>query len=237
DNSNVNEIIQVIYHITTKYFSKNIQELFLRRIHSRDLKIFPDSEIVELENQLIKKKTEIQEIQGDIYPFKGVFPRKFEETKFEGWEQVLNKYQSNPLKLIECFDTVFYHTDAYSNLEKLEELALLLLKHYRIDWTLRYLNIYLNYLKWFIRRKDSLSIPEINIAIDRKTYIQIIEFIGNYIRLTIYWEYRERSNAKTYMQKTNKIYIDLIDKNQTLFESGLLKSYKERLNDLEKQLR
>ena len=166
-----------------------------------------------------------------------VFPRKIDETKFEGWEQVSNKYQSKPLKLIECLDTVFYHTYAYRNLEKLEELALLLLNHYGIDWTLRYLNIYLNYLKWFIRRKDSLSIPEINFAIDRKTYIQIIEFIGNYIRLTIYWEYRERSNAKTYMQKTNKIYIDLIDKNQTLFESGLLKSYKEKLKDLEKQLR
>lgn len=240
DKSKVNEKIQVIYYITTKYFSENIQELFLRRkigIYSRDLKIFPDSEIMELENQLIKKKTEIQEIQEDIYPFKGVFPRKFEENKFKGWEQVSNKYQSKPLKLIEYLDTIFYHIDTYSNLEKLEELALLLLKHYRIEWTLRYLNIYLNYLKWFIRRKDSFSIPEINIAIDRKTYILIIEFIGSYIRLIVYWEYRERSNAKTFMQKANKIYMDLIDKNQTLFESGLLKSYKEKLDDLEKQLR
>lgn len=74
-------------------------------------------------------------------------------------------------------------------------------------------------------RTDNLNIIEINISIERTTVIQIIDFIGDVIRLVVHWEYRDRYNAEKYMHQASNVFNDLIDKHQTLFDTGLLKSY------------
>lgn len=86
-------------------------------------------------------------------------------------------------------------------------------------------------------RTDNLNIIEINISTERTTVIKIIDFIGDIIKLVVHWEYRDRHNAEKYMHQASNIFNDLIDKNQKLFDKGLLKSYNIKFKDLIKKMR
>lgn len=241
--SDLVEKIKQIYNIATKNFSKNTQYPFIKKkieIITHGITIFPDSEISESTKMIIKKHTKSPEIQEDKFPFKIVFPKKqfvFEINDFENWEYIFKRNQNQPLQLIKHLDMLFFQSNNFSNLDRLEALALLMLRCYGIDWALRYLNIYLNYLKWFFMRTDNLNIIEINNSTERSTVIKIIDFIGDIIKLVVHWEYRDRHNAEKYMHQVSNIFNDLIDKNQKLFDKGLLKSYNIKFKDLIKKMR
>lgn len=55
--------------------------------------------------------------------------------------------------------------------------------------------------------------------------------------LVVHWEYRDRYNAEKYMRQARKIFNDLINKHQTLFETGFLKSYNIKFKELIKKMR
>jgi len=231
------EKIKHIYNIVTSHFSENVQYPFIKKkkkIYSHDLNIFPDSEVSEPKIQIIKKNLENLEVPQEKFLFRGAFPKK--EYELEEWGSIFKKYQNKPLRLIECLDILFFHNFNFGNIEKLEEFALLLLKYYGIGWTHRYLNLYFNYLNWYVIRKENISKIEIGLHIDRISFIQIIEFIANIFKAVIYWEYRERADTNKYIQEAYRIYNDLVSTNKDLFDSGLLNTFKLKLNGLKKKL-
>ncbi|MFW9873261.1 MAG: hypothetical protein ACFFG0_09180 [Candidatus Thorarchaeota archaeon] len=242
NKSDVIEKIQKIYNIPTKYFSQNVQYPFLRKkikIDSLGLNIFSNSEISELKKKLMSNESENAQIYEDIYLFEGVFTKKqfiYEEEKFEGWDKLLANFKDDPFRLIEYLDVFLYHSSDFNNIMKLEDLVILILNQYGIEWTLRYLNNYLNYIKWFLWRNESKNILKINLTIEREILIKIIDFIGHCIRMNIYWEYRERSSTKSFYFEANKLYTDLIDNYKFIFDRDILLSYKEKFNSLKERL-
>ena len=64
---------------------------------------------------------------------------------------------------------------------------------------------------------------------------QILEFtdlILNLVKTVIYWEFRKRTMAEDYIEKTIEILENLEKKNKNLFKISILNEYKKKIYDL-----
>jgi len=224
------ERIKEVYIFVTKHFSKKIQYQFIKKIQKidiEDIKSLIDSETIELFKIPNNNKIEKESGETREFPFAVVFPEK--EISIKKWEFILEDIQNKPLKFIEVGDQLLYTKFGFANVEKLVDYALVLLKYYGKYWTIKYIDLFFHYSKWFINRKQ--TIDEFYELMNRQIIIKIFDLLRNVIKAIVYWEYRERSDTIQHVKQANRIYEEIKYVNNDLVNNFMLK-----LDELQKKI-
>ncbi|TFG12676.1 MAG: hypothetical protein EU535_05955 [Promethearchaeota archaeon] len=230
DISKVVDKIKEVYKLAISNFSKKVHYQFAKKIQKidiEDVKLLLDPEILEFLKKSNNIKIEKKSIKKRMFPFMIIFPEK--EILVETWDSILNYNQNEPLKLIEGADQLFYTKFGFEFLEKMVDFAILLLKNYGINWTIRYIDLFFNYLKWFIKRKK--IIDELDDFKNRQTIINVLDFLKNVIKAVVYWEYRDRTDTIQFVKEAIELYEEIKDN-----DNKLVNNFKHRLDQLKMKI-
>ena len=196
---------------------------------------------------IIKQKSDFElieriftnKIDTNGYPFKLVFNRRYKLPKHEDisfWRDLFKELDNDVNQLIELLDLFMFNSRFFISFSDLEKLALILLNKYDIENAVNYLNTFHSYLIWFNERLKNPRTYIIPYTRDQDSIFLIFDFCFNVIKAKLYWEYRERSIAKDYINQADKILKMIEKKPHKLFDIKIYYKYNEDLNNLKTSL-
>ncbi|MBD3212656.1 MAG: hypothetical protein GF311_08605 [Candidatus Lokiarchaeota archaeon] len=173
------------------------------------------------------------------YGFYIVFKNNFtipENLAYNEWEDLFNKFQDQPIRIIEILD-IFLYSHIDKNFPKvLERISILLYNYYGLSWVLLYVDNYSNYLKWFLNRIENEDINEIPLKSENEDIIYFIDIIKNYIKALIYLKHLERSKVEIFLDKASNKIEFLEKKNNKILQMPIFEEYQEKLGSLRRKL-
>jgi len=129
-----------------------------------------------------------------------------------------------------------FNSRFFISFSDLEKFALILLNKYNIENAVNYLNTFHSYLIWFNERLKNPRAYIIPYTRDQDSIFLIFDFCFNVIKAKLYWEYRERSIAKDYINQADKILKMIEKKPHKLFDIKIYYKYNEDLINLKTSL-
>jgi hypothetical protein len=171
------------------------------------------------------------------YSFKLAFPKKYnipKEKSREFWNNLIEEMEKEPFQLLEILDISLYGS-SFGNFTNLEQLLNKMLEFYDIDWTIKYLDNFIKYLKWFYKRllNPSKSFYPFNLSIE--DLIVIIDFYSLIIKTKIQWKYKDRKEATNYLRNAIKKY-NFMESNNLIRKDKSLEKYIRDLKKFKKNL-
>lgn len=197
-------------------------------------------------NKAIKSEVNIQRFDviekifvnkndNSFYDFNLAFSKKYsvpQNQSLNFWDNLIEYLNSDPLRLIELLDIYLYHNNLFTDFEKLEKLLEIILKHYGINWTLRYLDNFMKYIRWYNERLENPTAIVYPYTLGNENIFKIFDFCSNIIKASIYWEYRDRYRAQEFVNNAFNIFENFKKIKSELLKTDLLLNdyYKKLLN-------
>jgi len=171
------------------------------------------------------------------YPFNLAFSRKYqipENKPLDFWDRVIEQLESDPLQLIELLDIFVYHSQHFMDFEKLEKLSFLILKYYGIEWAIRYIDSFIEYIKWYNERLENPQTQWYPYTLEIEALFYYFDFHADIIKAKLYWEYRDRNNAKNLINQAYETLKTM--KNNGVKLIGNFPTYERKLINLYEKL-
>ncbi|MHA1730371.1 MAG: hypothetical protein ACTSU5_00420 [Promethearchaeota archaeon] len=99
-------------------------------------------------------------------------------------------------------DRLLFHVPRPFFLESLLEYVSLLLDFHGLHWALRYLQVYVRYLKWYLRRAGRSDFFTFHDWKDDQELAAFLDVSAHIIEAQLQWRHRDRNAARASLEKT-----------------------------------
>lgn len=169
------------------------------------------------------------------YPFRMAFGKKLnvdpklDSISFDNKKKLIG---DNSKELIEFLDIVIFARFRF-DLENLEDISVIILDLYGINWAIRYLNLFRNYFIWYTKRVETFNsnIPEELSQVNKLN--QFLKFSILIIKTKLYWKDHNKDLARSCLVNANDLIKDL---DYSIQKLKIFNEYKDKLNSYNKKI-